>query len=237
VTLSRPLVCLVTDRSRLTAFGPRAEDGRGDPWDALVELLGLAAEAGVDLLQVREPDLSSRELFSLVSRVVERTASTASRVVVNDRADVALAAGADVHLKGESMPTGLVRTLVPEGRLVGRSVHTVEGAVEASHGGADYVIFGTVFETRSKLAGQRPAGLSRLRDVVASVRIPVLAIGGMTVDRLPEVAATGAAGVAAIGLFHGGAPGSESGSGEREPSLRLRTHLEDVVMAVKRTFV
>jgi thiamine-phosphate diphosphorylase len=118
-------------------------------------------------------------------------------VVVNDRLDVALAAGAHgVHLRGDSAPTWRVRAAVPRGFLIGRSVHAVDEARDAAGGGAvDYVIFGTVFATDSKPAGP-VAGVDRLAAVCAAVPVPVLAVGGVTIERL-----------GAIGLFARGAPG------------------------------
>jgi thiamine-phosphate diphosphorylase len=236
VTLPRPLVCLVSDRSRLQV-SPETSDGTRDPWAALVELAGLAAEAGIDLIQVREPDLSSRDLLELVTRILERTRPTSCKVVVNDRLDVALAAGAHgVHLKGESIGTASARALVPDGMLVGRSVHSVNEAVAAARAGADYLICGTVFESRSKTPGHRPAGLALVEDVVAAVSIPVVAIGGMTIDRLAEVAATGAAGIAAIGLFHGPGTRASPGVGPDRTAEQVRGGLEGAVAAIRRAF-
>jgi thiamine-phosphate pyrophosphorylase len=198
--------------------------------------MGLAADAGVDLLQLREPDLTSFELLTLATRVLERTEATSSRVVVNDRLDVALAAGAHgVHLKGESIGTAAARALAPAGMLVGRSVHSVEEAEQAAREGADYVICGTVFETRSKASGHRPAGLALLERVVAAVPIPVLAIGGVTLPRLDEVAATGAAGIAGIGLFHEAAAGTDPNSGGTSPSAS-RHRLDETVAAIRQAF-
>jgi thiamine-phosphate diphosphorylase len=121
-------------------------------------------------------------------------------VVVNDRVDVALACGADgVHLRHDSVRVQAVRTIAPHGFLVGRSVH---GPAEAEGAGpVDYLIAGTVFPTPSKPAATPTLGLDGLAEVVRTVPIPVLAIGGITRDRLDEVATTGAAGVAGIGLF------------------------------------
>jgi len=215
----RAVLCAVTDRSRLHA-------GERPGLEGLVERLVQVATAGVDLLQIREPDLSGGELVALVRRVKDATANTSARVLVNDRMDVALSAGADgVHLKGESIETAIVRQLVPEGFLVGRSVHAADEAEQAARDGADYVIVGTVFETASK-PEQSPAGLRVLRDAVARCRVPVLGIGGMTVERASEVAATGAAGLAAIGLFMGSAGTTEE----------VRVSLDATVAAIRRAF-
>ena len=205
MTLPRPCLCLVTDRSRLP---PPSPDELAHPpaLGALAERLTLAGQAGVDLLQIREPDLSAAELAALVRDVRTRLAETAmgaaARLVVNERVDVALAAEADgVHLKSDSIPTALVRRFVPAGFLVGRSVHTVDEARAAEADGADYVIFGTVFPSGSKPRGHRTAGLDALAAVAQAVRVPVLAIGGISLNTVAAAAEAGAGGVAAIGLF------------------------------------
>jgi len=184
---------MVTDRHRLDPF-------RGE--DALVRCVAAAARAGVDLVQVRERDLEGGALTRLVLRCVEAVAGTRSRVLVNDRLDVALAAGAHgVHLPGHGFSAARARAIVPPGFLIGRSVHHAgEAARVAEEGGVDYLVFGTVFPTSSK-AGVAPAGVSGLAAAVAAVRLPVLAIGGITVERAREIGRAGAAGVAAIGMF------------------------------------
>jgi thiamine-phosphate pyrophosphorylase len=188
---------MVSDRRR---FGDRGED-------ELVRAVGAAASAGIDLIQVRERDLEGRALTQLVARCVEAVRRTRARVLVNDRIDVALAAGAHgVHLRGDSMPAPRLRGLVPQGFLVGRSVHGVEEAVRVSgDGGLDYLLYGTVFSTASK-PGHPPAGADAVAAVSASTLLPVLAIGGVTLDTVGRLADTGAAGFAAIGLFADAAP-------------------------------
>jgi thiamine-phosphate diphosphorylase len=205
VTLPRPCICLVTDRSRLPASSPDAAANL-PALGPLVQRLTLSGQAGVDLLQIREPDLSAAELGALVREVRMRLAvdeaSAGARVIVNERVDVALAAeAAGVHLKSDSIPTALVRRQVPAGFLVGRSVHTVDEARAAEAEGADYVIFGTVFASGSKPPGHRTAGLDALAAVTRAVAVPVLAIGGMSLNTAAAAAGAGAAGVAAIGLF------------------------------------
>ena len=203
MTLPRPCICLVTDRSRLP---PPPPDTVADPpaLGPLAERLTLAGQAGVDLLQIREPDLSAAELSALVRDVRTRLADggAGARLIVNERVDVALAAEADgVHLKSDSIPTALVRRYVPAGFLVGRSVHSVDEARAAEADGADYLIFGTVFPSGSKPRGHRTAGLDALAGVAQAVRVPVLAIGGISLNTVAAAAEAGAAGVAAIGLF------------------------------------
>lgn len=181
-------LCLVTDR-------------RARP---VVEQCGEAIRAGVDMIQVRERDLEGGPLASLVAELVRLTRGTATRVVVNDRLDVALACGADgVHLRGDSMPPAPARSIAPPGFLIGRSVHHAEEA-RAVAPGVDYLIAGTVFPTSSKAGLTEWLGLEGLAKICGAVSVPVLAIGGMTLDRLADVATAGASGVAAISLFASG---------------------------------
>lgn len=191
------ILCLVTDRRRLgAALGVAA----GDWLEALGDQVRAAAAAGVDLVQVREPDLSAAALVQLVRRLIADTRNTPTKIVVNDRLDVALATGAaGVHLKERSFATVAVRRLVPRGFLVGRSIHNAAAAIDAAN--ADYLVAGTVQPTSSKPSAECLgwAGLSEL--VRCASGRPVLAIGGIDLPSIPFVAASGAAGVAAIGAF------------------------------------
>ena len=189
----RPVTCLITDRR----LQPDGEDG----WLAAI---GGAAAAGVDLVQVRERDLDGAALLRLTRGAVAAVRGTRTRVLVNDRVDVALAAGAHgVHLRGNSMPASRVRAVVPRGFVIGRAVHGTDDAKVAwRDGGVDLLVFGHVFATPSK-PGLEPAGPEQLRRVVEATPLPVLALGGITPQRFGAVAGTGAAGFAAIGLFSG----------------------------------
>ena len=188
--------CLVTDRRRLAGAGGSYDHARR----LLLTQLESAVNSGVDFIQVRERDLEASQLAALVQAALSLARGTTSRIVVNDRLDVALSCGADgVHLRADSIPTADARRIVPAGFLIGRSVH---GPGEASAAeGCDYVIAGTVFPSRSKAAGAAVLGIEGLRAIVRASRAPVLAIGGVTADRFDEIAAAGAAGVAGIGLF------------------------------------
>jgi thiamine-phosphate diphosphorylase len=183
------ILCLVSDRRRFAR-----------PVPDLLEQVERAVDAGIDLIQVREPDLEAAALCDLVHRVLELTRRSATRAVVNDRLDVAIAAGAaGVHLRHDSVSVAAARSLMPPPCLIGRSVHTPEETGAAAD--ADYLIAGTVFPTTSKPGRLELLGLDGLRAIVAASASPVLAIGGVTVGRLDAIAATGATGVAAIGLF------------------------------------
>jgi thiamine-phosphate pyrophosphorylase len=185
-----PIVCLITDRRRA---GGEAR---------LIARVADAARGGVNLIQIRERDLDGGPLLTLVERCLEAVRSTRTRIVVNDRLDVALAAVAHgVHLRGDSMPAARVRAVTPPGFLVGRSVHGVDEARQATAaGGLDYLVFGPVFPTASK-PGHPGVGVQALTTVVRATPVPVLAIGGITPDTMTQVLDAGAAGVAGIGLF------------------------------------
>ena len=191
----RPVLCMITDRRRLT----------GDQEEALVRRVGVAARAGVHLIQIRERDLDARPLTALVERCVAAVSGTRARVLVNDRLDVALAAGAHgVHLRGDSLPAARARRIAPPAFLIGRSVHSRDEAVRAEEGeGLDYLLFGTVFSTSSK-PGAAPTGVSGVADVAAATRLPVIAVGGMSASTVQALRDTGAAGFAAIGFFADG---------------------------------
>lgn len=200
--MAPPVVCMVTDRARLA----RAKGSPPvTPLEALVRRVESVARGGIHLVQVRERDLDGGPLFSLVRACVDGVRHTSTRVIVNERFDVALAAGAHgVHLRGDSMPGSRVRALAPRGFLIGRSVHSVAEAVAADEGGGlDYLLFGPVFPTASK-PGAEATGVLVLASVVRAVRLPVLAIGGVTSKTAGSVARAGAAGFAAIGMFAAG---------------------------------
>jgi len=203
------IVCYVTDGRGLAG-------GAGE----LPGVIRAAARAGVDWVQIREKQLPARQLAELARTAVQEARTAAARamrpeqparVLVNDRLDVALAAGAGgVHLGGDSLPVNEVRAWLERERerlglavdfLIGRSCHAAGEAQQAERDGASYVIFGPVFATPSKERFGPPQGLERLREVCGTLRIPVLAIGGITLENAAACRAAGAAGVAAIRLF------------------------------------
>jgi len=198
-----PVVCMVTDRRRL---GQPAEE-------ALIRRVGLAARAGIHLIQIRERDMPDGALLALVQHVVAAVRGTRARVLVNDRVDVALSAGAHgVHLRGDSVPAARVRALTPSAFLIGQSVHTRDEVTALrAEGAVDYLLFGTVFPTASK-PDQTAAGVAGVASAVDAARgLPVLAIGGVTLANTRDLSGTGCSGIAAIGQFSDG-PEHELGS-------------------------
>ena len=190
------ILCLVTDRRRLgEALGlPEAD------WvEALHRQIDAAASAGIDYIQVREPDIEAGPLVELVKSLM-RVVTGPSRILVNDRLDVALAARAHgVHLKEHSLLPAEVSRLSPPGFVIGCSVHDISSI--AARKSADFLIAGTVLPTASKRAVDYldQDGLSKV--VEAAAGQPVLGIGGMDLSAMPMLASTGASGLAAIGAF------------------------------------
>lgn len=184
-TLSSRLL-VVTDRHQT--------DGR-----PLVPLLQRVLTAGGTTIQIRERDLSARELVSLAREIQATPVSSRFQLLINDRIDVALALeDVGVHLRSNSLPVTVARRLLGAGRLLGISVHTIEEAVQAESQGADYIVLGPIYETPSKQMFGPPLGIHTLAKACRLVRIPIIGIGGVTAARVHEMREAGAFGVAVI---------------------------------------
>jgi len=203
----KPILCYVTDRHNFAATDSR------EARKTLLFKIGAAADAGVDWIQIREKGLSGKDCSSLTREALQRAKKSSARkaaptrILVNDRLDVAISQGAGgVHLGENSLPLAEAKRLV-ENRgerkdfLIGVSCHSLEAVRAAASGGADYLFFGPVFATPSKAAFGAPQGLARLAEVCRAVSIPVLAIGGITLENAADCVAAGASGIAAVRLF------------------------------------
>lgn len=183
-------LCLVTNRSQVAG--------------SLEEAVETCLEAGLKAVQLREKDLEVRDLLSLAGRFRELTRRHGARLLVNDRADVALAVGADgVQRTATSLPVWALRSISPSGFMIGASIHSVAEARIAEPEGADFLVFGPVYDTASKRQYGPPQGLAALERVASAVRLPVFAVGGITPERVSEVMRAGASGVAVIGAILG----------------------------------
>lgn len=180
--------CHITDRKALGGIEP------------LLACIARNDAAGIDLIQIREKDLSPRELTALVRDALALCRS--ARVIVNTRVDVALACGAaGAHLPADSPPPSAWRPIAPPGFLIGVSCHDIDELQRAEREGADYALFAPVFRPLSKQDDRPPHGIEGLRAACAAVHIPVYALGGITAENKIHCVHAGAAGVAGITLF------------------------------------
>ena len=211
--LTVPIIMFVTDRSVLE---PAAHD-TDESCKRLLELVDAWVHAGVNIVHIREATLPDRQLVDLVRQARSLASGTNARIVVNDRPDIALAAGADgVHLKDDEISVSRVRALGPPTWFVGRSVHDLDGAERAvGGGGVDYLLAGAIHETPAK-RGHATLGFTGLQGIANAVTVPVVAIGGLRFGEARAVADAGAAGLAGIRMFCNGEKGS---SKERSASI------------------
>ncbi|MCL5005905.1 MAG: thiamine phosphate synthase [Acidobacteria bacterium] len=182
-------ICYITDRLGLA---PKP----------LLSRIQVAVEAGVDLIQLREKDLPTRGLAELAEAAVRVCRGTETKIVINDRLDIAMGVGADgVHLSGQSLPVEIVRSEAGKNFLIGVSCHSLDDAVRAETAGANYILLGPIFETPSKLRYGPPLGIAKLSEVAKRTTIAVFALGDVTVERTAACLAAGAKGVAGIRIF------------------------------------
>jgi thiamine-phosphate pyrophosphorylase len=184
-----PLFYYITDSSQLNGV-------------SILRCVRRALDWGADFIQIREKELSERGLYDLTCRVVSLARDTKCQVLVNGRADVALAAGADgVHLPSTGLRISDIRSWIPKNFLVGVSVHSLREIREAETQHADYILVGHVFPTKSKEGYGPSLGLDFLRKACKSTSVPILGLGGMNPERIDSVIKAGAAGIAGISLF------------------------------------
>lgn len=183
-------LCVITDR--------KVSGGLSHP-----EIAELALRGGASIIQLRDKEASPRELLSEAFALAQLCRQYGATFIVNDRLDLALASGADgVHLGQDDLPAKAARRLL-QGKLLGISTHSLEQAVKAEEDGADYIGVGPIFPTATKETGYRPLGLEGLRRIREAVKVPILAIGGISFENAPSVIAAGADGVAVISAVVG----------------------------------
>jgi thiamine-phosphate pyrophosphorylase len=184
-------VYLITDRKKVRE-------------DKFLGSVAKALKGGIQVVQLREKDLPVRALLGYAYDLRKLTRKYGALLMVNDRVDVALAAGADgVHLGYASMPVDAVRRITGEGFVIGVSTHSLTEALNAQRSGADFISYGPVYETPSKVKYGKPVGIGSLKDVVREIAIPVYALGGIDAQNIPAVMETGVKGVAMISAIFG----------------------------------
>jgi thiamine-phosphate pyrophosphorylase len=198
LNLSKPILYLITRGATTEATTAAAPE-----FTQLLNQISAAVAAGIDLIQIREKQLTARVLFELVSESRKLTRDSQTRLLVNDRADIAVGASADgVHLTTQSLDAATIRKTFGEQLLIGASTHSLDEVKAARDSGADFAVFGPVFETESKIGFGSPKGLEELSQVVRAVRsFPVLALGGVSRLNAAGCLAAGAQGIAGISLF------------------------------------
>lgn len=196
--LQGPLLYLITSGETTNRTTPATED-----FSHVLQLIQAAVACRIDLVQIREKNLSTSVLYDLTASAAVITKGSATKLLVNDRADVAFAAGADgVHLTTTSLPTSVVRQAFGDAFLIGVSTHSLDEARRASLSGADFVVFGPVFETPAKEKYGEPQGLKQLETITSELGpFPVLALGGITIARVSDCIRAGASGIAAIRML------------------------------------
>ncbi|HEX8399619.1 MAG TPA: thiamine phosphate synthase [Pyrinomonadaceae bacterium] len=191
---SNPLIYLITT-------GAASDNNFSEASRRILNLIKAAVEAEIPLVQIREKQLSARRIFELAGKASQITRNTATKLLINDRADIALAAEADgVHLTAGSLSAKIIRQNFPENFIIGVSAHTLEDVLRAKNEAADFATFSPIFSTPNK---GEPQGLAKLREVCAAAKpFPIVALGGIDETNFESALKVGAQGVAAIRLFN-----------------------------------
>lgn len=198
LNLPKPITYLITSGATNQASTPASED-----FQSVLTLVRAAVRAQITLIQLREKNLTARTLYELAARSAEITQGSETRLLINDRADIARAAGADgVHLTAQSLEASIIRRTFGHDFLIGVSTHSLAEAKAARAALADFAVFGPVFDTPSKRSYGVPLGIESLTEAAQTLSpFPLIGLGGITRENAPEVLRAGASGVAAIRLF------------------------------------
>jgi len=208
--ISKMELYIVTDR--------KASRGRDH-----MSMVRAALDGGADVIQLRDKDLSGRDLYALAREMASLVHASRARFIVNDRLDIALAAGADgVHLGQYDLPVAAARSLSPPSFIIGVSVGSVEEALAAERDGANYIALSPVFSTPTKDDAGPGHGLEVLREIKAAVKLPVIAIGGVNAGNVTEVVGAGADGVAVISAVLGADDVEAAARSMRELVIRAK---------------
>lgn len=195
---TKPIIYLITDGTTTT------ESVKTHGFDSILKLIRAAVREKISLIQLREKQLNARLLYELTKQAAQITDGSETRLIVNDRADIARAAGADgVQLTGISLHASVIRKSFPKDFLIGISTHSLTEAKTARDEGADFAVFGPVFDTPSKRIYGKPLGVKKLKEAsVILSPFPLIAIGGIDLSNLKETFQNGASGIAAIRLLN-----------------------------------
>jgi thiamine-phosphate pyrophosphorylase len=198
LNLPKPIIYLITSGATTPASTPNSED-----FQNVLKLVRAGCRASIPLIQLREKNLNTRTLYELTTRAAEITRGTNTRLLVNDRADAASAAHADgCHLTTRSLEALIIRRTFGPDFLIGVSTHTLSEAQAARDGGADFAVYGPIFDTPSKRAYGAPVGIESIREAAQALApFPLLALGGITRENAAETLRVGTSGIAAIRLF------------------------------------
>src|SRR5947209_4330372 len=196
--VQHPIIYLITSGKTKPASSPASED-----FQDVLTLVRAGCRARVSLIQLREKNLPARTLYELALRCAAITKGTETRLLINDRADIASAAGADgCHLTTRSIEAGVIRRTFGSGFLIGVSTHSLAEAQRARDGGADFAVFGPIFDTASKRIYGPPVGMDHLHEAAETLSpFPIIALGGITLENAASALNAGASGIAAIRLL------------------------------------
>lgn len=197
MNLSNPLIYLITK-------GEVTPENFPEQSVQTLKIIETAINAGVSMIQIREKNLPARLLFELTSQAVKIKKNSLTKILVNDRADIAFAANADgVHLTSASISTEIIRQNFPPDFIIGASTHTLKEVVSVKNKGADFAVFSPVFKTPSKEKYGQPQGLEKLKEVVKTAGdFPIVALGGINTENLADVFSVKVRGIAAIRLLN-----------------------------------